>query len=1042
MATSGLALGRGVGSPAAGSSAWLRGALYASFFLSGAAALDFEIVWSRQSVPVFGNSAYAISAVLCAFMAGLGIGGWLGGRLADRSRRPLLLYAALQAGLALWALVIPAVLAGLRGGVPHLAFLASGSPLASTAGRFIVSLATLLVPCTLMGAGLPVLSRFTADSPEVIGGRVGLLYGLNTLGAAAGCFAVGHLLVDTFGLSATNRLAAAAEAAVAAGVLALSVARRARSQEVGRLPAMAPPASEAAPPSGGPASPSGPAALLLGVAFLSGLGGLAAEVLWVRYLSFFTNAAYAFTTILGIYLVGVAAGGLIYCLFLSRAARPLRSLATVQAMLAVAVPLGFAATALVAISSRVPERLPRPATMTAITVALPTLLMGISFPLICAAFARSVSTAGRNVGGVYALNTAGSVAGSLLPVFVLVPWLGIQNSLVLVAALYLGSAAALFRASGARRLGWTAAGGAAGAVVLTGLLAVLAPGGLCRDVFSVASGRLARHTDVLFYREGRTGTSVLVRDKVNGLKWAYINSTLEVPTTYTGKLCFKLLGGLGPLLHARPDDVLMVCFGGGIAAGATAQYPEVRSLEVVDLESSIVEAARLLGAENNGLLDDPKLRVVIDDGRHYILASGRRWPVIVSDSTHPKTPDSWVLYTREFYETVRGHLTGDGVFVQWLPLHGLSEEEHRIIVRTFMSVFPHTSAWAAYGVDETGRLEYYCLLVSTPEPLRMDVQQLSRKLLTPAVRSDLQPFGLDTPGGLLQAFVCGEQMLAKWAGAGPVNTDDLPYTQYETRYSAGPPCTLVTLAGLMESAWPYLRNVPDDIAGALERKLAVRAQANELFCAGQLESAVALLLRDPKLLKFAENRREGAAYLIELGQLYRESPVVLNSFARLAAAQPGCAEAAEALYARLLSLEPRNAAAHNELGRLLLARGKPAEAAPHFLRALQADPLSTVALNNVGLCLAAQGDLPEAIAYYERALAVAPRDVPAHFNLAQALRQQGMLDEAAAHYMDVLKVAPGYAPARQGLQEVRAEASRRHAGGARPKAPSQPPRGQ
>lgn len=244
----------------------------------------------------------------------------------------------------------------------------------------------------------------------------------------------------------------------------------------------------------------------------------------------------------------------------------------------------------------------------------------------------------------------------------------------------------------------------------------------------------------------------------------------------------------------------------------------------------------------------------------------------------------------------------------------------------------------------------------------------------------------------------------------------------------------------MESAWPYLRNVPDDIARALERELAVRVQANKLFCAGQLESAVALLPGDPKLLKFAENRREGTAHLTELGQLYRESPVVLNSFARLAAAQPGCAEAAEALYGRILSLEPQNAIAHNELGRLLLARGKPAEAAPHFLRALRADPLSTVALNNVGLCLAAQGNLPEAIAYYERALAVDPRDVSAHFNLAQALRRQGRPDEAAAHYIDVLKVAPGYAPARQGLQEVRAEASGRQAGGARPMAPSRSPR--
>ena len=162
------------------------------FFLSGATALIFEILWSRQFVTVFGNSSYAISIVLCAFMGGLGIGSLLGGRLADRFPERLLMYGVMQAGVALWAMGIPVLLEVILVHLPGLSLLAPQSLLVPSLTRFVVSLSVLLVPCTLMGATLPLLSRFCTDSVDVIGRRVGMLYGLDTLGAAAGCFSAGH----------------------------------------------------------------------------------------------------------------------------------------------------------------------------------------------------------------------------------------------------------------------------------------------------------------------------------------------------------------------------------------------------------------------------------------------------------------------------------------------------------------------------------------------------------------------------------------------------------------------------------------------------------------------------------------------------------------------------------------------------------------------------------------------------------------------------------------------------------------------------------
>ncbi|MHC4593251.1 MAG: spermidine synthase, partial [Planctomycetota bacterium] len=315
-----------------------------------------------------------------------------------------------------------------------------------------------------------------------------------------------------------------------------------------------------------------------------------------------------------------------------------------------------------------------------------------------------------------------------------------------------------------------------------------------------------KHQEVVFYCEGRTGTAVVLQDRINGTKVIYINSTGEVPNTYDSMHCFKLMGILGPLLHPDPDEVLMICFGGGIAAGATAQFPDVRSLEVVDLESSVVEAARTMEAENNGLLRNPKVQIAIDDGRNYILTSRRKWPVIVTDSTHPKSSDSWVLYTQEFYRTLKEHLAADGVLVQWLPIHNLSVAEYKIILRTFQSVFPHASLWLSHAVTETGEYATYTLLVATANRLKMDLAQLKRKLAVQAVAADLQPYGLQSPVGLLDAFVCAEETLRKWTADGPINTDDLPYTQYETRYSPGIRCTARTFLSPMESAAPYLRH--------------------------------------------------------------------------------------------------------------------------------------------------------------------------------------------------------------------------------------------
>jgi spermidine synthase len=1025
----------------------IRWCIYACCFLSGFTALVFEVLWSRQFVTVFGNSACAISIVLCAYMAGLGLGGLAGGRLADRLEQRLWAFGVAQAGIAFWALLIPLLLDRLRLLVPALSALASDSLSVSTLARFTLSFAVLLVPCFLIGTTLPLLVRAVTSSPQSIGTRVGALYSWNTLGAAGGCLAAGFWMLSAFGLRLTNLMAVG-------DTLLVAVATGALSKPLARVANSAP--AEAT--SGGPVcelaatepaqAAGGMGIFLLSVAFLNGLASLACEVLWFRYLIFLDGSAYVFPTLLCVYLLGLGLGGFIYSLLAQRIRLSMKALGILEMLLAVTVLGTFAAGALWFAAGP-----PRPfglKGMVFITVFLPTVLMGMVFPHLCSVYGGQVPRLGRRVGLLLAVNTAGTVVGSLLPVFVLVPALGIQLSLVLMSLLYGGMGLALLAiAGGDRKRRFTLSAVTVYAVALL-LYFNQVPATLCPRVFLAGDFGLAGHTDILFYLEGRTGTSVVTRDRINQSKTIYINSASEVPTDYTDRLCFKLLGDLGPLLHPDPDKVLMICFGGGIAAGAATQLPEVKSLTVVDLESTVVKAAELLATENNDVLRDAKVRVVIDDGRNYLAGSRQRWPVIISDSTHPKFGDSWVLYTREFYQSVRAHLTGDGVFVEWVPLHDLTSAEFKITARTFQSVFPHTSLWIIHGPGANGRGVAYSLLVATPGPLCINVAQLQGRLDAPSVRRDLEPFGLHNAAGCLDSFVCGEAALRKWAGDGPVNTDDLPYTQYDTAYAAGANLELAEFIEPMESIWPGLTGTgPAEAAKQLRDELSLRAQINHLAFIGETEKAYDLMPEDVRFRQMRALYHQGPLYFEALLGIYRDDPAVLVSLMKLINLTAENVPAMKAVFTRILELDPENVSALNALGTIEGFSGNQAAAEKYLTRAVQLDTGFALAHYNLGLvleatgrhsdavrewgtaamdsddpmvmdqwavCLAAAGRVPEAEQWFNQVIARQPAFVPARLHLAYLLQQTGRAPEAQYHLRYVLKMYPENAEALQMLK--------------------------
>jgi spermidine synthase len=970
-------------------------------FLCGASALTFEVVWTRRFVVLFGNSSHAISTVLCAFMAGLGVGALLGGRLADRTRYRLLAFGVSRAGVAAWALGIPAALQALLVVAAHSPLLASDSFVLTTLIRFAIASALMFVPCVLMGASLPLLVRHCADSAAVVGHRTASLYGLNTLGGAVGCLAAGYWMVDTLGLFWSNLLAVAANAVVVVCVLPLIGRRRAEAE--------APRDSEAEPAplpvAEGP--PASRGRVLLLVAFAASTAGLSAEVLWVRYLAFFSNVAYTFTSILFVYLVGLGLGGLAYRALLAGTRDKLRLLAGVELLLGLSVAASFIGGGFF-FCSLPPGSLPL-MVRAAIVGGLPTLLMGVAFPLLCAAYSDRLAHAGRSVGAVYFAGTLGSVTGSVLPAFVLIPAVGVQNSVLICAFLYCAAGCVVLGVAGRRRAALGIAGAAAAACVVAAV-ALSTMGGLCRRTFLASGFDTGRQSEIVYFSEGSTATAILTEDRINGVQHLLINSSGEVDVTYSGMSCFKLLGALGPLLHPNPERVLSVAIGAGISAGTVIQFEEVDTLVAVDLERSIVEAARSLPEENNGLFSSPKLKVVIDDGRNYLLRAQPGWSVVVCDSTHPKSSDSWVLYTQEFYRTVRDALAPDGVLVQWLPIHDLSVSEMKIICRTFQSVFPHTSLWFSHGYNEMGQYVGFTLLVGTPEPLRIALDSLQAKLAQPAVADDLGRWDMSRPVEILENFLCGEAALRAWVGPGPVNTDDLPYTQYRTAYSSGRPCTMAALSVPMESVVPYLAGMEGRADGVAE-DLSERMAANRLLFSGHVSEALAVMPDNPRLRQNRENALAGVGYTRQVAGLYPDDPAALAYWAAIALSMVDGEATAVDLCRRALALRPDDAGLHSRLGFALVRAGLPGDAINACRRAIELAPDAAAAHNNLGLALLAEGDTDGATAEFRQAVAADPRDPRLRVSLGLALAAKRDYAGAIAALSGALAVDPDFFPA-------------------------------
>lgn len=715
------------------------------FFLSGACGLTYQVLWLRLLSLVFGVTVHAASTVLASFMAGLALGAWLAARLAARGH-PLRVFTALEAGIAVSALLTPWLLDAASGLYRPLATAVPDSLPILTVARVVASSAVLIVPTVLMGATLPVLSQSSLVR-QAAGARLGALYAVNTAGALAGALLTGYVLIGALGIQRTFLLAAAANLVVAAG--AWWLAGRAES----------PARHEASAAVDGPiaAAVAEPGGALVAVMAASGFAALALEIVWFRVLvQFLPATTYAFTTMLATVLAGIAGGSALAARRLARGPARLETLAWTQGATSVVVLLSLAALGASYQAGWTVAGL-APAAIAAILPA--STLMGYAFPLALALWIRGDGVT-RPVGRLYSANVLGSIAGSLVAGFVLLPQLGSRHALIALAAVFLVSSLALL----VPRRRWAVA------VLLVAAFAGAAR--LVPDPFRVTLAQRHAPGERLFWHEEGVQTSVAVYTGAFRGWLMYLDGLHQASDAPEMVRLHRLIGHLPMVLHRQPKRALVVGLGGGATPGAVSQHAS--DVHVVELSDSVRKGSEFFRHVNYDLLRRSNVRLRVDDGRNFLATSGERYDVVTADLIQPVHAGAGLLYSREYFTLVRDALADDGLALQWIGQR--SDAQYKLIMRTFLDVFPHTTLWL------DGQL-----MVGAKQPLALTRALVDAKRQHPETRAALDEVGLADFETLLSWYTAGPAELRRFVGDGPHLTDDRPLVEYHRSLPADDP---------------------------------------------------------------------------------------------------------------------------------------------------------------------------------------------------------------------------------------------------------------
>jgi spermidine synthase len=998
---------------------WLLLIALICFFFSGAAGLIYEVVWTRMLTQIFGNTTYAIATVLSAFMAGLALGSYLFGRIADRGKNDFLLYGVLEAGVGVYGLVVPWLFQlGQLIYIP-LFRVSDSYPLLFNLMLFFLSFFLLVLPTMLMGATLPVLSRFFVKSFAQLGRRVGDLYGTNTLGAVLGCGFAGYYLIPALGMRTTVYIAASLNLLIAVVIFMVD---RLRTQESGGPLAGMDPSERTEAGSG--AAPSGLGWVLLISFGLSGLAALVYENAWTRALTLVIGSSiYSFTTMLVTFLVGLSLGGFLYARWMGEREVRVRTFGAIELL------VGFTALATIPLFEKLPLFFLRllhgfgdtfslflfiQVLLSALVMFVPTLLLGMTFPLVARLFTQSLYHVGSSVGISYAANTLGAIVGAFAGGFIFIPLIGVQNSIMLAVIINLLVGWFLMVAdphwSRAPRL-------ALGVAVFAAV--VLIPLKMPRwDRFVLTSGvtiyydryeslrkeslRLEEmHRDeILYYREGLTATISVHR---TGKDYIYFKTNGKIDGSHGDALSQLMTGYIPMLLHPGGERAAVIGLGTGMTARAVGAFP-LKEIEVLEIEPAMVEATAFFDDKNGKILQDRRVRLIPTDGRNYILATPKIYDVITAEPSNPWIAGIANLYTREFYEVVKSKLKEDGIFAQWFHNYSMSPEDFRMVFRTFGEAFPHVSIW---GMKESD----FLMVGSKKEqlfryPALKEIFSKNRIL-----KGDFEELGLSDVYGVLGFYRMGKKEVMAFSEGASLNTDDgaeLEFSAPKNLRRATSELNRKLMEPFLAEA-PWLKLNPLSVSEPMRHfYLAEAHEANDWHqrALEEVDDAIRLdpsnadfyVLKTKILLEEEKSAEAAKAALLALAR----SREAIKPILRLS--EDFYLTEAKAVYGKTIEMGTREVVPYLGMGNIARHYNDLKEAEKWLERARRIRPDHPAVLLAWGRLLLAKGEIEKGKDLLEESKARGEDSATLYGALGDAYFKLGLWEQAADSYSQALKV--------------------------------------
>lgn len=988
------------------------------FYLSGACGLVYEVAWTRMFAVTAGGATRALTAVLVAYMGGLALGSFLGGRWVDRrARRPVLAYGALEGMIGVLAVVLSFAIPWLLPVLKLGRSVVGQETLLFDFYRFMVSALALVLPTTLMGATFPILLRGVLADRERFGFTTGLLYSANTLGAMTGSFASGFFLIPALGLRAATWLAAGTNFLILAVILIWPRLRNlTASPEVLERQV--------------PKKKSAPQEWLIWVVIggygVSGLCAMIYQVGWARVLSLsLGNSTYTLGLIFAAYIGGLALGGMAIAPWADRVRRPLLWAAALE------VAIGITALLVMPLFEEVTARMftwalkfqnSFQAFQTVrffsafALVLLPTLAMGALFPVVVRLAGQLRRGVGEPTGQVYAGNTVGAILGAFVAGHVLIRWFGVHTALLIATGLsvlvgmvwlWLTDLSQKSRALGAGAL----AGGAGLLILLTPAWdPILMNSGpyMYAEVFrdQLEKGEDIRdilhgYDKVIFNQEDMEATVSVLEFLYSGDLYLRINgktdasSKVDLPSQV---LCAEI----PLLLHPAPKKVMMLGLASGVSAGSALLHP-IERLDCLEISPAVVKASAYFERVNHLNYQDPRFHLILDDARNYLALTDEKYDVIVTESTNPWISGISTLFTREFFTLLRSHLSPGGLALAFLPLYDMDVNTAQMVLRSFSAAFPYCALWESIpGAD------YF--VVGSDRPFQVNLEEVLTKTRDPAIAADLSRLGVHNGAELFARFVMGPAGINRVKGTGPLHVDDrrqLEYLVPKLKSRPQAPRVVAIFRDIFSGHEPASVIFPPSLPEEMRLQFAGYDRARAAYYQASLQSVAA----DPQRLNLEGLIRSWKDVLALCDSRFpcdyalKELSAWVLSRAELKM-QNGEEEAAIADYAYSWELNPDDAMGADRLIEYYRGRGdnEPTKLwAERALMHLPKDGLAVFALGEVAL---KTGDLPAAEKYFREMVDIAPNAPDGHFYLALTLARQGRLAEAETELRSALEQDP------------------------------------